>query len=288
MDLFSGIGGFSLAGRWAGFETVQFVEKDLFCQQVLKKHWPNVPIHGEIKTFHFTDSVDVITGGFPCQPFSVAGSKKGKEDDRYLWPDMFRIIRECKPAWVLAENVPGIIPYLDSIFKDLESEGYQWEAFLIPASSVGAPHKRERLWIVAYNNSVRCNLRGSDGEKRYIQADFQRNIEAIYTEWTQFQPQSWKTFKTQEWLTSDTNSYECDKRATDNETLTERFKRPEFTAKIRDVIGNPVNWEKDKPPLPGVDDGLSNGLDRNKALGNAIVPQIPFVFLKMIKEFENV
>ena len=105
LDLFSGIGGFALAAKWAGYETIQFVEIDPFCHKVLKKHWPDVPIHSDIKTFDVTKyngSIDLITGGFPCQPYSVAGKRLGKADDRALWPEMLRIISEIRPAWVIA------------------------------------------------------------------------------------------------------------------------------------------------------------------------------------------
>src|SRR4051812_45727132 len=110
LSLFSGIGGIDLAAQWAGFETVAFVEKDKFCQQILVKHWPEVPIYDEIKTFDGSVFADItlLTGGFPCQPFSQAGKRRGKEDDRYLWPEMLRVISEAKPTWVVGENVAGI------------------------------------------------------------------------------------------------------------------------------------------------------------------------------------
>jgi len=153
IDLFSGIGGFSLAGEWAGFKTIVFCEKDEFCQKVLKKHWPNVPITPEIRDFDGTKwrGATILTGGFPCQPFSVAGKQRGEEDDRYLWPEMLRVISEARPAWVLAENVAGIIHLaLDKVLADLESEGYETETFIIPACAVNAPHRRDRVWIIAY------------------------------------------------------------------------------------------------------------------------------------------
>lgn len=155
LDLFSGIGGFSLAASWAGITPIQFVEYDQYCQKVLDKNFKGVPIHGDIKTYHGQPgSADIISGGFPCQPFSIAGKRKGKEDDRYLWPEMLRIIKEVRPAWVLGENVTGIVNMeLDKVLSDLESEGYETQAFIIPACSVDAPHRRDRIWIVA--NSAR-------------------------------------------------------------------------------------------------------------------------------------
>lgn len=288
LDLFSGIGGFALAARWAGMETIQFVEKDEFCQKVLMKNFPNVPIHDDIKTFDFYKDVDVLTGGFPCQPFSVAGKKKGLLDDRYLWPDMFRLIRQCKPRFIVAENVPGIVPMLDPILEDLETEGYQWRAYLIPASAIGAPHKRERLWIIAYRDSERCDSGANIGEKRPLQNDWQRYVEAIHTEWPQFVPESWAAFKAQDWLgfATDSDSDHSNQRAKDNATCAERPQWKDVTSEI--ITCDPkFNWQKDQPPIPGVDDGLPNGVDRNKALGNAIVPQIAYVFLRAIRSTWN-
>lgn len=160
LDLFSGIGGFALAARWMGWETIQFVEIDKFCQKVLNKNFPNVPIHGDIKTFDgskYRGTVDILTGGFPCQPFSTAGSRQGKDDARFLWPEMLRVIGEVGPCFVVGENVGGITSMengkmLERIFVDLESIGFSVEAFLIPAAAVGMPHRRDRVWIVA--NSI--------------------------------------------------------------------------------------------------------------------------------------
>src|ERR1043166_5742013 len=193
LDLFSGIGGFSLAARWANIDTIQFVEKDEFCRKVLMKNFPNVPIHDDIRTFNFHQDVEILTGGFPCQPFSLAGKRKGFSDDRYLWPAMFRVIKQCRPRFIIAENVPGIIPMLDPILEDLENEGYTWQAYLIPASAIHAPHKRERLWIIAYSNSVRCNERLGNTKERPLQADWERYIKTLQTEWKKFQPQSWRS-----------------------------------------------------------------------------------------------
>lgn len=163
LDLFAGQGGFSLAGHWRGWETAAFVEWDSYCQKVLNKNFPGVPIFGDINQFdgkEYKGAVDVICGGFPCQPFSSAGKQLGKADDRYLWPEMLRVIREVKPAWVVGENVPRLISLDDGdIFEEictsLESEGYKVQTFIIPALALGAPHRRNRVWIIAYNPSFR-------------------------------------------------------------------------------------------------------------------------------------
>ncbi len=202
LDLFSGIGGFALASKWAGIETIAFCEINSFCQKVLAKNFPGVTIHSDIKKIDgaaFSD-VDIITAGFPCQPFSVAGKQKGKDDDRYLWPELARIIRGSKPRWLLLENVPGIIPHLDPILEDLEAEGYTWWAYLIAASAVGAPHKRERLWIIANRNSERCDLRSDTWEERHIQDNLNRYIQALQSEWPQFKPLAWQTMQATDWM----------------------------------------------------------------------------------------
>lgn len=196
LDLFSGIGGFSLGLERAGMETVAFCEIDSFCQKVLKKHWPDVPVYQDVTklcrriygcepenedgdvicprcevefgecdcigTDQFLDevgAVDVVCGGFPCQPYSIAGEGHGKrlgeKDNRALWPEYRRIIEELRPSWVIGENVVGIVPMaLDNVLADLEGMGYSARAFDIPASAVGAEHERRRIWIVAHNSSL--------------------------------------------------------------------------------------------------------------------------------------
>ena len=163
LDLFSGIGGFSLGlEATGGFETMAFCDIEKYPRQVLKKHWPHVKQYEDIKELNYERlkadgllPIDIITGGYPCQPFSVAGRKKGEEDPRHLWPEYFRLIKELRPTWVIGENVSGHIKLgLDTVLENLESEGYSARTFSISASSVGAKHQRERVWIVAYSE---CN-----------------------------------------------------------------------------------------------------------------------------------
>ena len=158
LDLFSGIGGFSLGLESTGyFETIAFVEKDKFCQQVLKKNFKDIPIESEVRDVKGDRyAADIVCGGFPCQPFSVAGKRKGTDDDRYLWDETIRIIRECKPRWFIGENVEGIINIQDGLVlrqvqDDLEKEGFQVQCLVIPASGIGAWHQRKRVWILAYS-----------------------------------------------------------------------------------------------------------------------------------------
>jgi DNA (cytosine-5)-methyltransferase 1 len=158
LDLFSGIGGFSLGLERAGMKTIAFCEIDPFCRRVLKKHWQDVPIFEDVKKLHERDiieTVDVVCGGFPCQPFSVAGKKMGINDNRYLWPEMLRIINEFRPSWVIGENVSGAISILKEIKTGLEVIGYKSTFFDIPASALGFPDHRRRVWIIANSNGDR-------------------------------------------------------------------------------------------------------------------------------------
>lgn len=167
LDLCSGIGGFSLGlEATGGFETVAFCEVDEFCCKVLNKHWPGVPIYKDLKELgndptRIVQEFDLICGGIPCQPFSVAGKQKGKEDDRHLWPYMHEIIKHKKPSWVIVENVGGFVNVaLDDVCLDLEAQGYATQSFIIPACSVEAPHRRDRIWILGKNlEDTRRSLR---------------------------------------------------------------------------------------------------------------------------------
>ena len=183
LDLFSGIGGFSLGLESTGFfETIGFVEKDKFCQKVLKKHWSNINIEGDIRNVKGERyAADVVTGGFPCQPFSVAGKRKSTADDRYLWDEMLRVIREVKPRWVIGENVEGIVNInegmvLRQVLTDLENEGFQSQCIIIPASGIGAWHQRKRIWIIANSSSQRSSSQ-SIGVNRELEKKSNREKE---------------------------------------------------------------------------------------------------------------
>jgi len=189
LDLFSGLGGFSLGLERTGrYKTVAFCEIDKYCTLLLQKHWKGVKIYNDVKKItkegfeaDGIESPDIITGGFPCQPFSVAGKQKGTSDDRHLWPEMFRIIKAFKPRFVIGENVPGIVNIQDGVVfetvcTDLESQGYEVQPFNIPAAAVGAPHQRKRIWIIAtladsVSNDERREISRSDEEKGRVQEE---------------------------------------------------------------------------------------------------------------------
>jgi len=287
LDLFSGIGGFALAARWMNWETVQFVEIDKFCQQVLKKHWPNVPIHDDIKTFDgtkFRGTVDIVTGGFPCQPFSTAGKRKGKADDRYLWPEMLRVITEVRPTFIVAENVPGIIGLaLDQVLTDLEEEGY-WNyidrqgrkkiaPLIIPACGVNAPHRRDRVWIVAYSNiNTGFEIPGGLSEAK-AREGLETQRDEIH------QPA-----ESGGGITPNTNGSErCEGRMHETESETsERYTGTSSTRHDR------PDWQDfpTQPPLRVGNDVVPPGLVRSaiKGAGNAVVPVLVYELFKAIEQ----
>lgn len=190
LSLFSGIGGMDLAAEMAGIKTVAFCEIDKDCQEILKRRWPDTPIFNDVKGIDvrkFTEDfgfVDVVHGGYPCQPFSVAGKQRGKDDERHLWPAMRRIVRSLRPTWVIAENVKGHVTLgLDEVLSDLEEIGYCARPFVIPAVSVGASHTRERVFIVAHTSSDGRNERQVSRSSGSIdERATERQDEAVYLE----------------------------------------------------------------------------------------------------------
>ena len=174
LDLFSGIGGFALACRWAGIETIGFAEIDDYASRVLAKNFPGVPNYGDVRNVPGSAAAWLVTGGFPCQPFSVAGKQGGAADDRYLWPEMAGVVERTRPTWVLAENVPGIIRMeLDTVLSDLERIGYTAWPVVVPACAVDAPHRRERVWVVANadNTGRKQQRRAVSTQTEYITAE---------------------------------------------------------------------------------------------------------------------
>ena len=292
LDLFSGIGGFSLAARWVGgIDTVGFCEIDPYCQKILKKNFPDVPIFKDIRNLQGGDdingTVDIITGGFPCQPFSIAGQKRGKKDDRDLWPQMFRVIQEFKPTWVIGENVANFVNMEFQRTKiDLESEGYQVQPYVIPACSVGAPHRRDRVWIVAYADSNRevgnqpengegCRIKSRcedvppSDEKR--KRGLPKRTETKYPSTgiggnDAPNPQGFGQPRGE--ISDHTRHKPKDKQSGDQG-------RGEVEQHLR-------QWEFE-PNVGRVANGVPRRVDRLKSLGNSIVPQVFYQILKAIK-----
>jgi DNA (cytosine-5)-methyltransferase 1 len=356
LDLFSGIGGFSLGLERAGMETVAFCENDKFCQKVLAKHWPDVPVHNNIEELdgrEYKGTVDLICGGFPCQPFSVAGGQRGKEDDRALWPEMLRVIREVEPLWVIGENVPGIINMeLDQVLSDLEDSGYSCQTFVVPACAVDAPHRRDRVWIIASHTNFKSKPDGSQYEaERSEQLDVANtDIRRCRT-----QGQQKSMARIQERRTHDTmQTAESGSCARGDEDVAHADSR-HWSREIKGVLGKQSGETSDRftgsgkdvadakclrqqgqgehehsgnqeahrkgqashaldvgfrekrrsqPRMGGMVDGVSRWLDepqetprvigkvsdrvnRLKALGNAVVPQVVEVLGKAIIEIEN-
>ena len=246
-SLFAGIGGFDLGLEWVGMKVLWQVEIDDYCNQVLAKHWPHVARFRDVRECgsHNLAPVDLICGGFPCQGFSYAGKRRGKADDRYLWPEMLRIIAALRPAWVLGENVPGIIGLaLDTVRSDLEGEGYQVQPLVIPACAVGAPHRRDRVWIVAYNPE-RAGRQGRAGSLAAI-ADSDGQEDGLP------QPAS------------------IDAADSKPDGLLHDKLRQQQTDPY--TIGNV--WWAVEPNVGRVANGIPRRVDRLRALGNAVVPQV--------------
>ena len=334
VDLFSGIGGFTLATQWAGFRTVVFCEIDEFCQAILKARFGarivtdskgtgqlrakqlenssqskrgsctddvikknkefgtvadtegnktqptkqkrfhakfsgqnRIPIISDIRDFEGTKwrGATLLTGGFPCQPFSVAGKRGGKEDNRYLWPEMFRVIKEAKPRWVLGENVTGIVNMaLEQVCLDLESEGYEVQPIIIPACAVNAPHRRDRVWILGRRKDVDDSEGGGRGVRhsKYKQKN-KREVNAL--------------------ANTDSDAPDPDRKG-----LQRCGKSEQYTRKC--LIGQEdweISWPEVATRLCRVDDGIPSRVDRLKCLGNAIVPAVAFQIIKGIAEIEK-
>lgn len=283
LGLFEGIGGFSLAARWMGWETVAWCEINPFCQKVLTHHFPKATGYSDIKETDFTfyaNSIDILTGGFPCQPYSTAGKRKGANDSRHLWPEMLRSIREAKPRWVVGENVPGIVSWneglvFEQVQSDLEAEGYTIQPVILPAASVAAPHKRDRVWFIAYSSSV------PDTQRKYRE-----------TGGAQSKTKSKEKERERIRCITDRISKE---RITTHPAISRLQSRQEYA-----VFDNHQDGFRSFPtvsPVCDANDGISGRLDgitfskwRNeslKALGNAIVPQIALQIFKAIEQYET-
>ena len=288
LDLFSGIGGFSLGLESTGhFETVAFCEKDQFCQKVLKKHWSNIPIIDDVRRINGKEiKADVVVGGFPCQSISIAGKQKGKDDDRYLFPEMLRVIKEVKPRWIIGENVQNLInisngTILKDIVKGLENENFEVQCFSISASSQGAWHKRERIWIVANSND-----RLSIGKNQEIQTRRNTINNGSSSNVPNTQRNEHQHTPTRQSGTGELWGFYSEE---EKQTLHDLWsKTSRCNASFRQET-----WWNSQSRICRIPHGLSEKMDRFrkdriKALGNSIVPQIARELGKAIIEAENV
>ena len=315
-SLFTGIGGADLAAEWAGFESMGQVEWADYPTKVLEKHWPNVPrwrdIHDvgadNVRRIIGEQPITVLSGGFPCQPFSVAGKRKGKDDNRFLWPEMLRVISELKPAWVIGENVNGFVNMgLEDACADLENQGYAVQAFVIPACAVQAWHERKRVFIVAYSKGGRkfgemgntekkkremwkCNneLNGSRDNSRIISSIFQNTGCELFEGSKQrgtIQNETGKRyaniFERPSEMVSDPQHIGCEHSKHEKQP---RHKEEIFERSCNE--GQLDIWEFE-PNVGRVANGIPSRVDRLKCLGNAIVPQQIYPIFEAIRRIEH-
>ena len=279
-SLFSGIGGFDLAAEWMGWDNIFHCEWNEFGQKILKYYWPGAESYTDITKTDFTkyaNKIDILTGGFPCQPFSLAGKRKGADDERYLWHEMLRAIREIKPKIVIAENVFGITNIdggmvFEQVCLDLEAQGYEVQPFILPACAVNAPHRRDRVWFVATNtNSNGFNERNGNDE---INAS-ERGINALND--------------------INKNDGQGDASNTTSERLERMRGKERRCFKLHRGCNGIQNWQNfpTQSPICSGDDGLPTELDgitfskwrqeSIKGYGNAVVPQVAYEIFKAIK-----
>jgi DNA (cytosine-5)-methyltransferase 1 len=323
-SLFSGIGGFDLASEWMGWENVFHCEWNPFGQKVLNYYWPKAISYHDITKTDFSihrGQIDIITGGFPCQPYSTAGKRKGKEDSRHLWPQMLRAIREVQPTWIVGENVLGLVNWdgglvFEEVQADLEAEGYEVQPYVLPAASVNAPHLRNRVFFVAYKwTAIDSNHKGRSSGSSEIQSK-----DGEVSEWDNYAKPSDSSIQ---WISSDSNSNGRQKNSefgySENKKNKEQFKcthnsrnashsdgfrlwgQSDRTRDSRffDQKGKIGDW-KNFPtvsPICSRNDGISDRLDsitfskwRNesiKAGGNAIVPQVVHQIFKAIQQYND-
>ena len=297
LDLFSGIGGFSLGLESTGhFETIAFCEKDQFCQKVLQKNFKNIPIEGDVRNVKGEKyKADVVVGGFPCQSISIAGKQKGKDDDRFLFPEMLRVIKEVKPRWIIGENVQNLInisngTILREIVEGLENEGFEVQCFSISASSQGAWHKRERVWIIASNTNNRLSI----GENQEIQTrgntiNNGSSSNVPNSKCNLIKRKGWKKHQHTPARQSGTGElwgFYSKKEKQTSHDLWSKTSRCDASFKQD-------SWWQTQSELCRIPHGLSTSLDKDranriKALGNSIVPQIAREIGKAIIEAENV
>ena len=309
-SLFSGIGGFDLAAEWMGWENAFHCENNSFAQKVLKHYWPHAISYSDIKETDFTEwhgHIDVLSGGFPCQPYSTAGKRRGNKDARHLWPHMLRAIQEIRPTWIVGENVRGIVSWnnglvFEEVCAQLEDEGYFVQPFILPAAGLNSPHRRERVWFVAYARCFSRNGRQNieSGEGKYHRQNHR---------WPEEADQSKGLYTPGINTYTNCNGYRSHNRfeevGREEETIEGKEQRQEWNEIQRKWDGGfvggtcttPWEWFPTQSPLCTGDDGLPTELDRItfskwrkesiKAGGNAIVPQVALQIFEAIDSYQT-
>ena len=313
-SLFSGIGGFDLAAEWMGWKNIFHCEINEFGQKILKYYWPNAITYNDITKTDFTihrGHIDILTGGFPCQPFSQAGKRKGTEDDRHLWPEMLRAIREIQPSYIVGENVYGIVNWngglvFDQVQSDLETEGYEVQSVILPACAVNAPHKRDRVWFIANRSDAgiknlyqqkklpnKFNISANSGGKQ-----FQRTPQTSISENTEENRSGVDNWIKRFGNTPNASNAKSQRLLTPDDLWQSMGTQEKTKIPCGERNAQTGNWEifPTQSPICGGDDGISDKLDsitfpkwRNesiKAYGNAIVPQVAFEIFKVIEQIE--
>lgn len=313
--LFNGIGGFALAANWMGWNNVMHCEIDPFCNKVMKHHFPNSYQHEDVRTTEFSiwrNRIELLTGGFPCQPYSHAGQRKGKEDERHLWPFMLTAIRTIQPRWVVGENVSGLISWngglvFDEVQSDLEAEGYEVVPFLLPACAVNAPHRRNRIWFVAYASGIRFDAgrpqQSLQRARQYSETRPVANAKSVNWDVSSGPENGQEKINLAgiggEEFIANADSFRQRKQTDEINAFAEGGQaRVEFSSNSERSFNQP-NWDNfpTQSPICNGNDGFPNGLvdiafskwheESLKALGNAIVPQAAFQIFKAIDQVQN-
>jgi len=330
ISLFSGIGGFDLASEWMGWENIASCEINPFGNKILEYYWPDALHHNDVHTFTKqlldekvkdwkTDEL-ILTGGFPCQPYSTAGKRKGKNDERHLWPEMLRIIREITPRYIVGENVRGLVNWnggmvFDEVQSDLENSGYEVIPFLLPACGKNAPHRRDRIWFIAYSDGTgKRNNRGTNNrkakeiwwrKKSHVSSKFCsfRNVTNSKRKRPQRKNSIWKESNknrqsTKLWGLITECSGEITSNSNSRRQPTKEYRKKKPRRITKEGISN--NWENfpTQSPICSGNDGFPPKLDgitfpkwRNESIkgyGNAIVPQIAYEIFKAIDKYEKI
>jgi DNA (cytosine-5)-methyltransferase 1 len=280
VDLCSGIGGFALGFEWAGLSRpVLFCDIEPWSRKVLKKHWPDVPIAEDVKELandpdRNVPDCSIITAGYPCQPFSVAGARRGTEDDRHIWPEIFTIIKAKRPTFCVFENVYGHVSMgLDEVLSDLEGQGYATRPFIIPAIACDAPHRRDRVWIIARNVGNTFSSRQHGINRRQSKQEPQNGCEDVAD--TNYPRQSTSQGNGENGRNKERNNIRrSGKDVADTNYPGQQKQRRSKPTRTEHKAPECGSWWKPEPPVGRVAHGIPRRVDRLRGLGNAIVPQI--------------